>query len=86
LATSEFELPAETDTKMPPFTSALTALFNAVEKPPPMLILTTAPCGQPRVGASLATKLMPEMTPDVVPEPWSLSTLTPRTVAFLATP
>jgi hypothetical protein len=51
-----------------------------------MLILTITPFGQLRVAESDVTKAMPAMTPDVVPAPESEKILTPRMVAFLATP
>ena len=33
-----------------------------------------------------ATQLTPEMTPEVVPDPWQLSTRTARSCTLLATP
>ena len=51
----------------PAETALAAAEFTAVDLPPPRDMLATAPLGQLRVFASLATKLMPAMTPELVP-------------------
>ena len=80
-ASCPLSLPAATAKKTP----AATALFVAASSPasagPPRDMLATA-------GAMWLsrTQLMPLITPASVPEPWQVRTLTPWTVAALATP
>ena len=80
------ELPAATARKMPASTMASAASLTAWQKPPPRDMFTTAPLGQSRLGASVTTNSIPAMTPALVPEPSSPSTLTARRVVDLATP
>lgn len=60
-------LPAATARKTPAETTAADALLTAVDLLPPRDMLATAPLGQLRVFASVATKLIPAMTPELVP-------------------
>lgn len=86
LAALALELPAATARKWPAEVMARAALLTAVLVLPPSDMLTTTPLGHERVRASVTTKFMPLMTPELVPEPEALSTLTPRSVVRLATP
>src|SRR5215212_4511450 len=76
-----FSLPAATAKVTPALMALLTAVSSAEEAPPPRLMLATA--GSTRFEA---TQLTPEMTPEVVPDPWQLSTRTARRLTLLATP
>lgn len=76
--------PAATARKTPAWTRAAAAEFTAVDLLPPRDMLATEE--HERVGASLATKLMPEMTPELVPDPLESRTLTAYSVVNLATP
>lgn len=51
-----------------------------------MLMFTTTPLGQLRVGESSVTKSMPAMMAEVEPEPESERTLTPSNLVCLAAP
>jgi hypothetical protein len=53
--------------KMPAKTTLAVAELTAVERAPPKDKLTIAPFGQVRVFASLATKLIPAMVPELSP-------------------
>lgn len=77
-------LPAATARKTPAWTRAAAAALTAVDLEPPSDMLATEE--HERVGASVATKLMPEMTPELVPDPLASSTLTAYSVTDLATP
>jgi hypothetical protein len=68
-------LPAATAMKTPEVTALATAVFTAADLEPPRDMLPMAPLGQLRVLASLATKLMPAMTPEL--EPWKKLALVP---------
>jgi hypothetical protein len=76
LATSEFEFPAATPTKIPLATSDATAEFKAAEKPPPMDRLAYTPFGHTREAESVATKLTDWMICEMVPAPLSPRALT----------
>src|SRR5687768_10741358 len=73
--------PAPTDTNTPELARLLTAVLTADEKPPPTDMLATA--GFTRFKRTQST---PAMTPAVVPEPVQLSTRTPCSRTWLATP
>ena len=60
-------LPAATAKNTPAETTLAAAELTAVDLAPPRDMLATAPLGQLRVLASLATKLIPAMTPELVP-------------------
>src|SRR3954468_24757784 len=68
-----FSLPAATAKTTPALMALLTAVSSAEDAPPPRLMLATA--GSTRLDAS---QLTPEMTPEVEPDPWQLSTRTAR--------
>jgi hypothetical protein len=76
--------PAATTTTTPLSTALLTAVFNDVSKPPPMLMLMTqrnaAPLHLP------TTKLIPLMTPELDPLPLELKICTGHITQLLATP
>lgn len=68
LAASWASLPAATAMKTPAATALATAELTAVDLDPPRDMLPTTPAVQPaRVLESLATKLIPAMTPELVP-------------------
>lgn len=77
-------LPAATARKTPAWTRAAAAEFTAVDLEPPRDMLATEEHERDR--ESVATKLMPEMTPELVPEPLESRTLTAYSVVDLATP
>jgi hypothetical protein len=62
--------------KRPAETALAAAELTAVDLEPPRDMLATAPLGQERVFWSLAAKLIPAMTPELVPEPEASRTLT----------
>lgn len=73
--------PAATTTVTPALTVLATAELRADEKDPPRDMLRTD-----LAAALLATHWIPEMTPELLPDPEASKTLTPTIVAFLATP
>merc|ERR1719215_1820311 len=79
---SRFSLPAATTTVTPAFTAASTATSRLTTFPdPPRLMLATA--GRSPLRPTQSRALMDQ---DQAPEPASLSTLTPCTLASEATP
>jgi len=67
LAADWASLPAATARNTPADTTPAEAEFTAEDLLPPRDMLATAPLGQLRVLTSLATKLMPAITPELVP-------------------
>jgi hypothetical protein len=87
LAASWASLPAAMARKRPAVTALAAALLTLVDLEPPRDMLPTAPPLQAaRVFWSLAAKLIPAMTPELVPEPEASRTLTAKRLVFLATP
>lgn len=81
-----FSLPAATTTVTPVAMVFVTAVLRAVESAPPRDMERTDLVDTPSDCALVATHWMPEMTPDVVPEPSAARTLTATRVALLETP
>lgn len=81
LHASELLFPAATTTVAPCCTAEATAAFRAVEAPPPKLMLMTQLPLQ-----FAAAKLMPWMTPVLVPLPLPERTLPEHIWQFVATP
>lgn len=84
---SAASLPAAAARKWPAETMAAAAWFTAVELRPPRDMFTTTPREHSlRPAASAVTKSMPAMTAELVPSPLASSTLTAKSLVFLATP
>jgi hypothetical protein len=85
LAASWLSLPAATTVVTPDAAALLTALLNALENPPPRLMLMAALALRPLATMSLTAHEYPSRMMDVLDElPWN--TLTATSVACLATP
>jgi hypothetical protein len=80
LLASWASLPAATAMKTPAETALAAAELTAVEREPPRDMLATAPLGQLRVLTSLATKLIPAITPELEPFTWSARYINARIV------
>jgi hypothetical protein len=78
--------PAATERKIPDLTTLAAASFIALENSPPRDIFITDFPVTPRDFASLTAQSIPEMTPELVPEPSAPRTLTATREAFFATP
>lgn len=78
---SSSELPAATTTVTPELTVLLTAELTAVDLLPPRDMLRTD-----LATWLLATHWIPEITPELVPDPLASRTLTPTILTDLETP
>jgi hypothetical protein len=86
LAALALLFPAATTTVTPEETVEATAELTAVDLEPPRDMERTDFLERPREAALVATHWMPEMTPELVPEPEASRTFTATRVALLETP